>query len=308
MVVLALIGSMQKPARADEASPLETKLERNEPLTPPRYGWYYGSEPKVTWLPEYRKFSWVDGVLAGGVFATGIAWTILGPPRQAGQTAGGFDEEIRDTLLSSSYRNQLVARDVSDVLLGLSLAYSLVGDPLVNATWLRRSPEVGGQVLLINLQVAATNLGLQQLAANAIGRERPYGRTCGTDFLNELTFDCEGDDRYRSHYSGHASTAFALAAATCTHHMYLGLVGDNAALSCTGGFLLATTTAALRIAGDRHYATDVLVGAAVGLALGFGIPLLHYEVRSNPLASKVAGAPIALVPGPLSLSLVGVMP
>ncbi len=41
---------------------------------------------------------------------------------------------------------------------------------------------------------------------------------------------------------------------------------------------LATGEGVLRIMGDRHYATDVLAGAAIGFGFGFGVPtLLHYH-------------------------------
>jgi len=41
-------------------------------------------------------------------------------------------------------------------------------------------------------------------------------------------------------------------------------------------------TACLRIAADRHYATDVLSGAAVGSAIGFTVPhFAHGPVRDE---------------------------
>jgi hypothetical protein len=53
--------------------------------------------------------------------------------------------------------------------------------------------------------------------------------------------------------------------------------GDAAA--CATGLALATAVGVLRIAADRHYATDVLLGAGVGLLSGWLLPwLLHYDV------------------------------
>ncbi len=47
---------------------------------------------------------------------------------------------------------------------------------------------------------------------------------------------------------------------------------------CATGFVLAAATAALRVVGDMHYLTDVLMGAVVGTATGFLVPyLLHYH-------------------------------
>jgi hypothetical protein len=40
---------------------------------------------------------------------------------------------------------------------------------------------------------------------------------------------------------------------------------------------LASATGVLRIVADRHYASDVIVGAVMGLSVGYGLPwLLHY--------------------------------
>lgn len=42
------------------------------------------------------------------------------------------------------------------------------------------------------------------------------------------------------------------------------------------GLSLASVAAYSRIAGDLHYATDVLAGVAFGSAVGFGVPyFLH---------------------------------
>jgi membrane-associated phospholipid phosphatase len=51
---------------------------------------------------------------------------------------------------------------------------------------------------------------------------------------------------------------------------------------------LATSDGLLRIVGDRHYATDVLAGAAIGFGFGYGMPtLLHYGVtRPGSLSSS----------------------
>jgi membrane-associated phospholipid phosphatase len=47
---------------------------------------------------------------------------------------------------------------------------------------------------------------------------------------------------------------------------------------------VATATALLRIVADKHYLSDVVVGAAVGTASGLLLPLvLHY--RASPVAA-----------------------
>ena len=54
------------------------------------------------------------------------------------------------------------------------------------------------------------------------------------------------------------------------------------------GLTLAAASAYLRIAADRHYATDVTVGAVMGSLTGFAVPYLFH----NPRRVMVAPAPL----------------
>lgn len=56
------------------------------------------------------------------------------------------------------------------------------------------------------------------------------------------------------------------------------------------GLGAAVTAGWLRIAGDKHYFTDVLTGALVGSAIGFGMPyLLHRRGGSAVAGERRAG-------------------
>jgi membrane-associated phospholipid phosphatase len=45
----------------------------------------------------------------------------------------------------------------------------------------------------------------------------------------------------------------------------------------------ATVTSVLRVVADKHYTSDVLIGAVLGFGFGFGLPmLLHYRGESRP--------------------------
>jgi membrane-associated phospholipid phosphatase len=57
------------------------------------------------------------------------------------------------------------------------------------------------------------------------------------------------------------------------------------------GLLLATTGGYLRIAADRHYATDVIGGAIVGSAVGFSVPYFGHRPREASAAFAVAPVP-----------------
>jgi hypothetical protein len=63
--------------------------------------------------------------------------------------------------------------------------------------------------------------------------------------------------------------------------LYGGGPWDMAA--CIESIALATATGMFRIVGDRHYATDVLFGAAIGFSIGYIYPwLFHYRYGSDP--------------------------
>jgi membrane-associated phospholipid phosphatase len=250
----------------------------------------------VTWEPHYREVGPVDYSLTVAFGTLSVVSRLVGPGTSGPTGSGAFDESVRDSIRGLGFRRRLVAEDISDVLLGFSSSYALFGDPLVNAAWLRDSPEVGYQIGWINAEVIAVTLGIQQFTANLVGRERPYGRTCGTGILDERTHRCEGGDRYRSFFSGHTSVPFSVAAATCVHHAYLPLSDGHTWVPCTLGFLTAAASGTLRIVSDNHYASDVLTGIAVGTTIGLTIPLLHYATGVSAPTTSFGESTWTLVP------------
>jgi len=105
-------------------------------------------------------------------------------------------------------------------------------------TWEQR-----GGVALAHVVGAATNFVVKK----TVGRLRPDG------------------SEHVSFYSGHTSEAFLSAGAICIH--------SNTEI-CVASLLAASGVGYLRIAADKHWATDVIVGAGVGYACGRYIPTL----------------------------------
>ncbi|HSP77464.1 MAG TPA: phosphatase PAP2 family protein, partial [Myxococcaceae bacterium] len=79
-------------------------------------------------------------------------------------------------------------------------------------------------------------------------------------------------DNNVSFYSGHTSLAFSLVTAAGTVSELRGY--RNRWLIWAVGLPAAAATGMLRMAADKHYLTDVLVGAAAGSLFGVGVPLL----------------------------------
>jgi membrane-associated phospholipid phosphatase len=80
-----------------------------------------------------------------------------------------------------------------------------------------------------------------------------------------------------SYPSGHSAIAFTNAMLLFNEYK------DSNLWYASSGFLFATTTGIFRIANNKHYASDVLTGAGIGLASGI---LVSYY---NPLQSMKFG-------------------
>jgi membrane-associated phospholipid phosphatase len=263
--------------------------------------------PPLEWKASWGDFSTGEWVITGFAAATALAHMALGP--QQLQSTGGWwiDDDVRNALRAGNEAGRNTARDISDVLLTVTSSYPFVVDAMVVAGWHRRSPETGRMMGLINLEAMAISISITQVVKSWVGRERPYGRTCGTELAANNDFCSNERGRYYSFFSGHTSQAFTAAALTCSHQLNLNLYNNRAAeiTTCGIGLGLATLTGALRIVGDQHYTTDVLMGAAVGSLTGFLVPwLAHYRFDEDPEPST--GLDVAIVPMGVGVGVVGV--
>ncbi|MBX3228923.1 MAG: phosphatase PAP2 family protein [Labilithrix sp.] len=127
---------------------------------------------------------------------------------------------------------------------------------------------------------------LNQLVKFVFVRERPF-----VHYLPHLPDGIQGlgdspSDANLSFYSGHTNLAFALAASSGTVAFLRGyrlaplVLGVQLASAFTVGYL--------RIAADKHYLSDVMVGAVVGSLVGAFVPLLFHGRSSAVPESAVA--------------------
>jgi membrane-associated phospholipid phosphatase len=131
----------------------------------------------------------------------------------------------------------------------------------------------------------AITLAVTQATKKIARRPRPYTRS--GDPPPGVSLDSE--EARVSFFSGHSSSSFCMAVATGT--IAFARKEKNAGWVLGSGLALAATTGYLRIAADRHYFTDVLVGAAVGSAAGFLVPHLHRPAEpAAPATGFVAPA------------------
>jgi membrane-associated phospholipid phosphatase len=226
----------------------------------------------LTWASFARadenrlKIDWrVDLPLTLAAGALAVATPGPGANVRCGACSTGFDEELR-SLLRAEHRG--VARRASDLLAnavvpGGVLALSALG------AWRDRSATTLLEDALVVGQAVFFAADLTGGAKRLVPRARPDGGA-------------------GSFFSSHTSRTFALTTAAATVATLRGR--PYARWAWVGGLGLASAVGYFRVAGDAHWASDVLTGAAVGGAVGFAVPwLLHRGFGVRRLRPAVGG-------------------
>lgn len=231
----------------------------------------------IDWQDEWGRYDGVDVGVTLGLAATSLlVKLLLEVPHGGTDAALFFDDPLRDALRLDTATARGRARAVSDVTLLTAATWPLV-DAVAVAGAARGDWDTAGQLVGISvLSYSVTSL-LMELTKPLVRRGRPYSRECHTSGYDGGE-DCEGEDRYRSFFSGHSALSFTGASLVCSSHRNLPLYGGRGAgvAACATAMAFATTTALLRVLGDAHYVSDVLVGALVGVLSGFVLPSLLY--------------------------------
>jgi len=169
-----------------------------------------------------------------------------------------FDRQMRDLLYLGPERQTAAARWSDGLAYGISLS-SLVWGPLL--------AEAHQRAALINMEVFAVNSVLTNMTKIAVARERPYH--------HYSTAAARGPVDYASFYSGHSSLAFSQAVANAM--ILTQQYPDSKRLIWVSLLGSAGATAYLRVAGDMHYFSDIIMGAAVGSLIAWSIT--HHELE-----------------------------
>lgn len=185
---------------------------------------------------------------------------------------------------SLTWRDPEAAALASDVLANAIVPAGAVAHSLVSA-WLDGRPADAALDALAIAEAAALALDLSQLAKGSVARLRPSAWAAGAT---------GGGNAIRSFYSGHTSFAFSVAVAAATVSTIRGR--PSAPWVWAVGLALASGVAYLRVAGEAHWVSDVVVGAVVGGGVGFAVPWLLHRPR--------AGRAWALAPAPGGVALV----
>jgi membrane-associated phospholipid phosphatase len=262
---------------------------------------------ELRWNDEWPRFRPVEIVLTAEASPAAIAeyWLALPQPHPHWTQHNAFDDAIRNALRlrsTAALRTSWTAASVVDVV----LVASTVGVDSVIVPFLRRSTDVAMQLGFIDCESFAISSIVAISAYDIVGRARPSYDDCQRN--PSFSPDCHVSPT-ASFPSGHVNQAFTAAGLSCAQHTMLPLYGSRAAdiLACARDLALASADGVLRIMGDRHYATDVLTGGALGFAWGYGLPmLLHFGRHDGSPSPAWSLSPLAGSAG-TGLALIGTL-
>ncbi len=236
---------------------------------------------------ELRHDVAVDFAVTGALTASLILWGVVVKPRLTAPTCTLCDGDNGEVnAVDDAFRSWLTqspsspAGAISDVITygvapvtGIALAIAV---PVSDGR--------GNEAALNTLLVVEATLAfavLQQGLTALVPRERPAAHAAQGE---ERESALRRHSSFESFPAGHNGSAFAIAAAGGTIATMRGY--RLAPLVWIAGGALALFTSYLRLAADRHYFSDVAVGAALGIGTGIAIPLLFHR----PLGERPSGA------------------
>lgn len=231
--------------------------------------WYRGAAGKrrVTHLV----FAAAGGALYG--VSETVAKPALAPDRCRWCSVDALDDRVRSSLVWGNPRR---AASISNATGFVAAPVVLLGLTAVAASGAAGAGERTGRIIddaIPILETAAYSALVAQAVKFTFGRQRPE-----VHFRAPGTVPPTPEDNL-SWFSGHATLTFGLAvsAGVVAHRRGSAL---EPVIWATG-LTLATATSYLRVAGDKHYLTDVLAGAAWGTTAGVLIPRLTHALPDH---------------------------
>lgn len=183
-------------------------------------------------------------------------------------TPPGIDVSLNKAF---ALREPKAAGTISHVFtVGLTPAAVFAGSILGAAEAGKAGYALSDTVIILDAFLLST--GINSIAKVGARRQRPafhYGREDRTEAAGH------SGEEFVSFYSGDTTWAWTLAASGTTLAYLHGY--EHARWVAIGSGSLALVGSFLRMAADMHWFTDVLVGAAVGTAVGAGLPLLLHR-------------------------------
>jgi membrane-associated phospholipid phosphatase len=195
-----------------------------------------------------------------------------------------FDDSARNWLRLHSAVGRTNAATASDFFLYAVGTLPFLVDAVLLTGFSRGRMDLAWQMFVVDAEAITLTAFIDTTVKRIAARQRPFVRECQ---LDPTLADCGGSftsGPNLSFFSGHMAIASTAATLRCLQHLQYHLYGNTLgdAGACGVAVAAATLTGFLRIMSDRHYASDVLAGALIGVGSAFLIQSIHvHPVRSN---------------------------
>jgi len=260
-----------------------------------------GSPPaqhELLWRDDWQRFRTSEFVLVPALGAAMLTVGLAAPGKTRPTWLGenDFDGGARRSFAGRTSATRKVASTASDVLYISLTLYPAAVESLVLAGIVHHSSDVAFQLFMMYGEAALTS-GLVSVAGQGLGyRGRPLVLGCRDDAGYDAI--CGTKQESRSFIAGHVSMAFNSAMLTCVNQAHLPLYGSRMGgiTACATMVTAATATAVLRLVGDKHWATDVLAGAGVGITTGLLYPLLLHYGFGRHSDTRLGGGSLRMTP------------
>ena len=241
--------------------------------------------------PHRSLFTWRDGLLAGGFVVGTIAIRPL-------------DKSAAATFQSPTPQGKWYLQKAA-----LGLNRIAVPGAVIIGTTMYAAGRFSGNRRLAQLGLHGTEAlfigeGVATVMKYTFGRARPYADSVPNPDNWQLFRGFRSDTRYRSFPSGHAVAGFSAAAAVTAETSiwwpeWVWLIGPT----MYGG---AALVGFARMYDNRHWASDVIMGAAIGTFAGNKVVRYHRTHPGNSLDKWLLNA--SITPGDWSHASISIIP
>jgi membrane-associated phospholipid phosphatase len=243
-------------APAAEDAPADPGPAPERKLTPLTYDWT------------------IDGVVTGALAVSTVTLVLLNNQLAPLQCKWCVPGTIDGNLSKSASWSNPQAADTASNVMQFAVPVGVMGFGLLQG-YLHDDPAAGWSAVLLITQATSFAMLANTIVKYTVGRARPYVWQGNPGLYSS------NSDANVSFFGGHTTFVFAVVVSGSTLFFMQDMPGAPWVLGV--GLAAAAFTGYLRMAADKHYLSDVLVGAGVGSLLGWAIPyLFHRPGRKGP--------------------------
>jgi membrane-associated phospholipid phosphatase len=231
-------------------------------------------------------YDWtVDGIVTGGLAVSTLTLLLLNdklaPLDCKWCEPGSIDGDVSRSVL---WANPTAANTVSNVM-QFAIPVGVMGFGLIQA-YRFDDPAAGWSDVLLITEATSLAMLANVIVKYSVGRSRPYVWQGNPDLYPATVSDANV-----SFFGGHTTFVFAVVVSGSTLFFMQDMPGAPWVLGV--GLAAASFTAYLRMAADKHYLSDTLVGAGVGSLIGWAVPYLFHRPgkKGAPQAGDLLPAP-----------------